>query len=89
MECPECNGKGGGHAGFGEWDDCPCCEGNGKCSKRHHAAWRNELRRIDEAIDRDMRTKCKKCGAIVGDHVNRHGEPCKTAQQWNAENGYA
>lgn len=89
MQCPECDGKGGGVDYFGEWDDCRCCEGKGKVTKKHHREWVAENDRIDEQIHRDMTTPCAKCGAIIGDHVNRHGDPCKTAQQWNAENGYA
>lgn len=88
MKCPVCDGHGGGSDGFGEWDDCQCCASKGTITNTVYDAWVAENARIDAQIDREMRAKCKKCGAIVGDHINRDGDPCKTAQQWNAENGY-
>jgi len=78
MKCPECDGHGGGKDYFGEWDDCRCCDGNGTCTKAHHENYIADLRAMDEAIDRDMRTLCDKCGVIVGNHINKHGDPCET-----------
>lgn len=82
MKCPECDGKSGHWStgdGYQEWDECPCCNANGKndtgeTMKRRVAAYRKEI--ADEAarIDQHMKTPCKKCGVETW--------ACECGAQW-------
>jgi hypothetical protein len=50
VQCPECNGKGGHMSsgdGWSEWDDCKCCDKDGRgtggmVSERRLAQFRKE-----------------------------------------------
>lgn len=76
MDCPECSGRGGGTDYWGEWDDCPCCKGAGKCSPDRHASYRAYLVAEDARIDAIMSAPCEKCGVETAD--------CECGNSWDA-----
>lgn len=52
MKCPECDGRGGGMDYWGEWDDCPCCNGAGSVTPERLAAYRADVKAVDDWIEK-------------------------------------
>lgn len=83
IDCPHCDGKGGGVEGYyePEWFECPCCnedgEGTGKVTPERLAAYNKEIADRDAWIEREMYWQG------VGEYFWRWFGFCHVCQAWS------